>query len=368
MRVYLKRTLAIISLIVLPLIFVMVTQNRVDHNTLRIQGFYQEAENTIDVALIGASDVFTGYSPAYAYKLYGFTSYNYAIDANYTGLFKNQIKEILAHQRIKCLVIETTGCSNSTTKEEKEVSLATMRKWTDAMPFSQNKVDTINQFADSDKLSYYLPFLMYHGQLSNFTDTYKRISQKVRGFSYLKGITSTNKKAPCENMKDISKESGIEKLSIGDEEVFADLLDYCDTLDCRVVFVRFPHRVVDDSELHALKVQNYIEKLVKERGYDFINFDKMFSDLNLSPNDDFYGDSHMNVNGQKKMTSYLGKLLSDKYKISKTELTKENQKRWNTSVEYTEQFYKYFKIHEKDEQVYWWQETPELLKQLESMK
>ena len=94
----------------------------------------------------------------------------------------------------------------------------------------------------------------------------------------------------------------------------------------------------------------------------------MFSDLNLSPNDDFYGDSHMNVNGQKKMTSYLGKLLSDKYKISKTELTKANQKRWNTSVEYTEQFYKYFKIHEKDEQVYWWQETPELLKQLESMK
>ena len=208
-----------------------------------------------------------------------------------------------------------------------------MRKWTDAMPFSQNKVDTINQFADSDKLSYYLPFLMYHGQFSNFTDTYKRISQKVRRFSYLKGITSTNKKAPCENMKDISKESGIEKLSIGDEEVFADLLDYCDTLDCRVVFVRFPHRVVDESEYHAFKVQNYIEKLVKERGYDFINFDKLFCDLNLSPNDDFYGDSHMNVNGQKKLTAYLGKLLSDEYKISKTELTKENQKRWDTSVE-----------------------------------
>lgn len=41
---------------------------------------------------------------------------------------------------------------------------------------------------------------------------------------------------------------------------------------------------------------------------------------------------------------------------------------WDTSVEYTELFYKYFKNHENDEQVYWWYETPELLKQLESMK
>ena len=253
-------------------------------------------------------------------------------------------------------------------EEDKSTDLATMRKWTDVMPLSSNKIDTINQFVDSDKLSYYLPFIMYHGDWSNITSINEKISQQTRECSYLKGITSTNKKSPVDNLIDVSGDNTTSPLSEKVERCLDDLLKYCNSLDCQVVFTRFPHRITNQGEYLEFKQQNRIEQLVSKKGFDFINFDKLFCDLNLSPNEDFYGDSHMNVNGQKKMTAYLGKLLFDKYKISKTVLTMENQKKWDTSVKYTELFYKYFQIHENDEQVYWWQETPELLKQLESLE
>ena len=75
-----KRFFTIVSLIVLPLAFVMITQNRVDHNTLRIQGFYQEEKDSLDVIFVGASDVFTGYSAGLAYGEYGFTNTRLAED------------------------------------------------------------------------------------------------------------------------------------------------------------------------------------------------------------------------------------------------------------------------------------------------
>ena len=90
MKCYLKRAVSIISILLIALSFFVVTQNHVDHNTLRIQGFYQEEDNSIDVVMIGASDVFTGFSPGLAYGEYGFTSYSYAVDANNIDFFKSQ--------------------------------------------------------------------------------------------------------------------------------------------------------------------------------------------------------------------------------------------------------------------------------------
>ena len=364
MKLYIKRFLTIVSLIIIPLVFVAFTQTRIDHNTYRIQSFYQEEKNSIDVVLFGASDVFTGYSPAYAYGKYGFTSFSYAIDANYIELFRNQIKEVLNYQKPKCIVIETTGARVISDGDEKSTDLATMRKWTDVMPLSFNKINTINQFADSEKLSYYLPFLMYHGDISNFSTINEKIAQQIRGFSYLKGIITTNKKTPVDNLIDVSDDNATSPLPESVELCLSDLLDYCDSLDCKVIFARFPHRITNQSEYVQFKVQNQIGKLISKKGFEFLNFDKKSSELQLDLKNDFYGNSHLNVHGQIKFTNYIGRMLTEEYGIMPTNLSSENKQRWDKSFEYTELFYQYYNIHENDEGEYWWYENQSLLNSL----
>lgn len=367
MKNNIKRALTVVSLIIIPLLLVSTTQRRVDHNTLRIQGFYQEEKDSIDVILFGASEVFPGYSPAYAYKQYGFTSYSYAIDANYTKLIKYQIEEVLSYQSPKCIIIETSCYYNPRQTEEKNTALATLRKWTDGIPFSKHKTDIISQLTDSDQISYYFPFIMYHGNLENFSDTKAEISQKLRGYTYLKGITSTNKKTECNSLRDVSDDNTEAELPKKDYEYFMELIEYCKNLDCKVVFVRFPQRIENDDDYKMFCTQNYIDRLVTDNGLDFINLDKEFTDIGLVPNEDFYDKHHMNVNGQIKMTDYLGQLLRNEYNITATDLSENNRQKWDNSVKYIEAFYKYYRIHEKDEKIYWWFENPDLLSELEKM-
>lgn len=368
MKQFIKRFVIILSLIVLPLLFAITTQNRVDHNTLRIEGFYQEEKNSIDVVLIGASEVFTGYSPALAYEQFGYTSYSYALDSNYTGLFISQLKEVLSHQKPKCILIETSGYSNPVDEDEKAVSLATTRKWIDGIPFSINKINSIEQLVDSDKLSYYFPFILYHGLPSNLEDAGIRFAQFFRGYTVLKGIVTTNQKAPCESLIDVSNDTSLGTMTETDTQIFLELLDYCKTLDCEVVFIRFPHRIANDTKYEQFKIQNTIADLVRQNGFEFINLDQKLEDIGLSPNQDFYGDSHLNANGQIKLTAYLGTLLQQEHGITASELSASNKEKWDKSAAYTELFYQYYSLHENDEQVYWWSEDPDLLKALDELR
>ena len=48
-------------------------------NIATIEGFYKEPKNTIDVMMIGASEVYADYSATEAWKNYGYTSYSLGV-------------------------------------------------------------------------------------------------------------------------------------------------------------------------------------------------------------------------------------------------------------------------------------------------
>ena len=128
-KLYIKRIITIISLVFVPCIMLVTTQNRVDHNTLRIQGFYQEEPNSLDIVFLGSSEVYTGFSPALAYGKYGFTSYHYAVENNYLDLFPYEMNEILKVQNPKMIIIDVAGILDYK-KSVNTNDLATMRKIT----------------------------------------------------------------------------------------------------------------------------------------------------------------------------------------------------------------------------------------------
>ena len=191
--------------------------------------------------------------------------------------------------------------------------LATLRKFVDNIPLSRNKIDAIERFVEEDKASYYLPWIVYHGQLDNFKGLYYRFSQKNRNTTFLKGILSSNTSQEYEDLFEAENDYTALPISSKAESVLFDFLDYCDTLNCKVVFTRFPHRITTQKELDELRKENYIEKKIKERGFDFLNFDHRLSEIGLSYENDYFSDSHLNVDGQIKLTRYIADILKNDY-------------------------------------------------------
>lgn len=366
--IYVKRTVSIVLLLAFAFSFMIITQKRVDSSTLRIEGFYQEEEESLDVVMIGASDVHCGFSPGLAFGEYGFSSYLYTIDSNYLELYKYEIEEVLSRQTPKCFIIETTGALYECTENNNKERTATLHKFVDNIPLSKNKVEIINKFSADDKASFYFPFIVYHGDSNNFTGLYQRVSQKLRGKTLLKGIVSSNTVQEYEEIMNCNNDFTQLPISNQAEYNLLGFLNYCKDLNCKIIFTRFPHRITSQKERDELRKENYIEKIIIDNGFDFVNYDHLFSEVGLDTVKDFYSDSHLNIDGQKKLTNHLCKLLTSKYGIEKSELTNTAKVEWEKSYEYTELFYDYYDRHKNDKQDYWWYETPELLRDLDNLK
>lgn len=89
-----RRVLKIVALLVLVVLFVAYVPVGDLEDTRRIEDFYLEEPGSLDVVLMGASDVYAGFSPVLAYEEYGFTSYPFVLSGNFLPLFRGQLEAI----------------------------------------------------------------------------------------------------------------------------------------------------------------------------------------------------------------------------------------------------------------------------------
>lgn len=350
MKKFLLRAVKIVSLLLALVICIGLLQEYVlchaDHNRERIKGFYLEDDNSLDVAVIGASDVYAGYSAGYAYEKYGFTSYPIATQSNIMKCYKTQIKEILKHQNPKLIVVELNGALYGDDRDiNKE---ANFRNYVDNIPMSANKVELIQSIATSNELEYYVPIIKYHSVWKDFPQglawSYTMINDRFRGYNYLKGVKNKTvefkpkKKVYNATLKDDDKKVPLTEKS---EEYLREFLDYCKSegID-NILFVRFPH-IVTKGMLARYHKANMLADIIGEYGYDYINFEKDFEKTGLDVNHDFYNYDHLNAYGQKTFTDYLCNILVDKYNIGKSELTDSQKKEWDEAARYYEAYYQY---------------------------
>ena len=73
------------------------------------------------------------------------------------GIAKSMLIEVLKTQNPKVILIDINGILYNDDFETREGPL---RSWIDNMPYSENKVQTIQELVPEDeRLSYYIPFL-----------------------------------------------------------------------------------------------------------------------------------------------------------------------------------------------------------------
>jgi len=346
-KIYISRCLKLSALFIPLIVVLLFLQAHIycyfDHNTERISHFYYEEENSLDVVFMGASEVMAGYVPGYAYSEYGYTSYNYCMDANTGALYLSQLKEVLAHQNPQLIVIETYGFYGDAERLHSE---ARYRMYAESIPLSMNKIETIMDMEYEDKASMFLPFIKYHGhgyfalsQLNHIV----RGEEFDRSPSVLKGVLSqtTLYSGPDESSFVEAGSSQLSELSRG---YLVEFLSYCkeQNLD-NIVFVNFPRILGDaptDNEVNAVTAfVEEVKEIVLQYGYPYIDLQERTDAVTLDFSTDFYNPHHMNTYGSKKVTHYLGKIIVDEYGVVPMTQSPENKAMWENTALYSDKYF-----------------------------
>lgn len=343
-----------------------------DNNKTTLAGFYAEPKNSLDVVLLGASEVFSGFSSAYAYEQYGFTSYPLGLDATTSTLYESELKEILKRQKPQWIVVEINGLLYD--DPAMHTDEGALRRYLDNIPLSVNKVETILEKVPREEWLHYLfPLSKYHSNWKGMPDQLGRIKSiwtfYLRGHSLLRGNVTNGIITPSPEMRAIAGNYSTAPLEPQSEQHLRALLQFCrdNELD-NVLFVRFPHAVCSDWSYGRFQRCNEAERIIRENGFDFINMERDYEEIGLDFSTDFYNEDHLNAYGQKKLTAYFGSILAERYVTEPGALTRHQKESWDASAEYIRLFYEYYDERTKQgiQDTYW--ETCDLISELDSRK
>ncbi|MER2149708.1 MAG: hypothetical protein ABS987_11235 [Ruminococcus sp.] len=318
----------------------------VDHNSLRVEGFYQETPGSLDAVFIGASDMYTSFIPGRAYEKYGFTSYLLASESITSDGVLTAVKEVVRTQKPQLVVVEANAFLYSDTKNDQ--NQAYIHKFFDNLPFSLNKLDYIQKNVPvDDRWEYIFPLIKYHGLWTEYPERFYMMASDLtldmRGYNYLKGFRTTaqvfKSKTPSLN-EQIYTEHDTLPLDPKLETQLRELMDYAKQNDVNLVFVRAPHYVTK-STYDRVKRSNQMAHIVNEEGFSYYTFESDARDIGIDDQHDFYNAEHMNVYGALKFTDYVAERLVKTEDLKPGFLTDEQKEGWKEVSKTSNQLYRY---------------------------
>lgn len=336
-KIVLKRIISVSSLVIVLAAITLFLQEYLfcldDSSAWRVRGFYLEEENSLDVVLVGASDVFTGFSSALAYEKYGFTSYPLASDSASVEIWKSEITEIYKRQRPQKIVIEITGALYA--DDNKLYDNIGFRKYVDGIPFSINKINTLmNAKLSENTLSYCFPIIKYH---SDYGAPLKNLNQHLyyanTGYAKYRGFSTKTTITDGENIISPIPEKEY-PLNKNAKCMLIEFLEFCKQMDYNdILFASFPHLIVNSEKVERRYRCNTAKRIINDYGFDYVDLENCYSEINLDIKNDFYSPDHLNVFGAEKFTEYFGRLLVQNYSVKPHNLSTKQIEEWKDSVE-----------------------------------
>lgn len=318
----------------------------VDHNSLRVEGFYQEDSGSLDAVFIGASDMYTSFMPGRAYEKYGFTSYLLASESITSDGVLTAVKEVVRTQKPQLVVVEANAFLYS--NDQNDQNQAYIHKFFDNLPFSLNKLDYIQKNVPvDDRWEYIFPLIKYHSLWTEYPERFYMMASDLtldmRGYNYLKGFRTTaqiyKSKTPSLNDQIVTEHDTL-PLDPKLESQLRELLNYAKQNDVNLVFVRAPHYVTKET-YDRVKRSNQMAHIVNEEGFSYYTFESDARDIGIDDQHDFYNAEHMNVYGALKFTDYVAERLVKTEDLKPGYLTEEQKEGWKEVSKTTNQLYRY---------------------------
>ena len=275
----------------------------------RFAGFYSEPKNTIDAVMIGASSVSPLLAAPYIWNEYGITTYPLSTNAQPAAGIKYIIEEASKSQQGCLFMVDATMfmVEQSTLMTEPRI-----RNVVDNMKYSFTRVRAINEMVTdkSSRIDYYFDISKYHsvilGENGIKAEDIKYFNFEspsvYKGYLFVEAVDIFD---PV----DLSNITGEKPIPEDAEAELNALMDYCETNDVNVLFFINPYAATETNK----EEHNYIKRLVEQRGFDYINFNDYYDEMDIDFGKDFYNVNHMNVYGAEKFSQFLGRYLTENY-------------------------------------------------------
>lgn len=280
----------ILALLLLSLSYIMAPKDNTKESGItnpNANGFYSEAKNSIDIAVIGNSDAYSGFSPMELWNAFGYTSYVSAEGLQVPAGSLAMLKRILTCQKPKLVILETDGMF---TKTDASQNIVNAFNSVLGEPFSvfryHNRWKKL-KWKEALRAPYYTAHCVTKGQM---------LSNTVKGYTGKEYMVETEEreKIPAFSIVAVDK-----------------IKELCEENGIQLLLLEMPSESSWNYKRH-----NAVEDFAKERDLPFIdlNLDRDQFDLDWAT-DSRDGGNHLNSSGARKVTQFVGEYLAEHYDL-----------------------------------------------------
>jgi hypothetical protein len=282
-----------------------------------IPSYYSEPKDTLDVVYIGGSTVFCDWAPMEAWNEFGFTSYDFSNNTIPPQVIKYCITEALKQQNPKLVIIDVVSFSIGDIMRDDEFvtnmyAEFALRNFTDGFHYSYNRYRMVQESVPKEynRLDYHFDIAKYHVNTKAFIerDNIKNMIGTLHDYKKGNNCIPTYSTVEREDFSSVIETIHLTELMEG---LLSDLLDYCDKLEKDVLFIVPPYGLTKDEFMKY----NYMQRVVQERGYDFLNCNVEYHAIGLDEDTDYNDSNHLNIFGAIKYTHYLGDYVKVTYTL-----------------------------------------------------
>lgn len=272
-----------------------------------VHSFYDIEENTLDVLCMGSSHGYSAFQPNTLWNEFGLTSYVLCSQRQTAATTYYLLQEALKYQKPKVLFLESYYFFSA----KKYTDEAALRLAIDAIRLGRVKHEAIQDLlsghSKKEWLSYYLPFLKYHGRWNDLKNT------DFHSDNYLKGSIFDFEVYPMEEPE--LPEDGREIPDVV-YEYLEKVIALCEENEIQLVLFTAPYGYDDDLKgyLKKQQINETLESYLEQQGIPYLYFQKT-KEAGIDFATDFRDYAHLNTNGAMKITRSLGKYITEHYAL-----------------------------------------------------
>lgn len=269
--------------------------------SVKVGGFYNEPENSMDIMYFGSSHMYCSIDPQIVEDQAGLRSYILATQEQPIWISYYYMKEALKTQKPKIMVLEV----NMMAEEKNVPKQGTLYSAMDPIPLSKNKIDMIfTSVPKGERRNYIFNIMKYHGRweelnLEDYKQEFKKKRDPYRGYVCLETIK------PITHREDVSNITEIRQPLPKTMKYLEKIYQLTKKENISLVLLKAPSNPTKEEQMQY----NAAWKFAEARGIAYVDYNQKYDELGLNLNEDFYDRRHLNFRGVQKLTPQFAEYL-----------------------------------------------------------
>lgn len=274
----------------------------------RAYSFLTEPENSIDVAAIGSSDLYSAFVPGILFEEKGITSTVISSPHQTTLKSYEFLKELLKTQSPKLVIIETDMLYESAPEfNPSGVKQSLYEKYRQRLESLFSNLDY--QEFDESVVSFFSVFRFHDGWKKADLKSLINPDKKEKPRTIDHGYNFNNSVKAGKPNSNMNESDIVEPVPQEDLRQLNKILSLCEQNDISVILIEMPTQNSWNYCRH-----NAVQAIADENEIEFIDFNLLFDEIGFDIAADYRdGGAHCNYYGASKVTHYLSDIIKSEY-------------------------------------------------------